>query len=163
VTVTAGVSPYYRRLRNGLSGFLRDEARYVGELTTREVTKLTPVAKVMDVRRGESRGVSGRARRSWKPIAPRRKQTGAQITWESGAESDDDVIPILETGARRHVIVARDAVELVFWSHGQKIRAERVNHPGFPGFHMMERGSREAEREYARVSDARFQRFLDER
>ena len=163
MTVTRGVSPYYRRLSNGLSGFLRGEARFVGELSTREVAKLTPIAKVVDVRRGESKGVSGKARRSWKPIEPRRKQTGSQITWESGTTSDDDVIPILETGARRHIIVARNAVELVFWEHGQQIRTKQVNHPGFPGFHMQERGLREAEREYARVIDDRFQRFLDER
>jgi hypothetical protein len=158
VTVTVGVSPYYRRLREGWKPFLRREARYVGELTRREVAELTPVARVIDPE-GRDRGQSGHAKRSWQPIEPRARG-GA---YESGASSDDSVIPILETGARRHIILPRAGnAELVFWSRGRRIHAERVNHPGFPGFHMMERGLRNAEREYARVIDRHLQTFLDE-
>ena len=159
MTVTTGVSSYYRRVRDGLSGFLRDEARYVGELSTREVAKLTPVGRIVDAQ-GRDRGSSGRAQRSWQTIEPRRKRTGSQITWESGTSSDVAYMPELETGARRHIITAA-GVSLHFWSKGHEVYARSVNHPGMLGVHMMERGLLAAERDYARVADSRFQRFLD--
>lgn len=163
MTVTAGVSPYYRRVRDGFTGFLRDEARYVGELTTSEVAKLTPVGRIIDAT-GRDHGASGHAKRSWKPIEPRRKRTGSEITWESGTWSDVDYVPALETGARRHIIPrggSAAGIVLHFFSKGQERYARSVNHPGMLGVHMMERGLRAAERDYARVADQRYQRFLD--
>lgn len=162
MSVTAGVSDYYGRLSRQFPSFLRDEARHVGELTTREVASRTPVGRRVDQNTGADLGPSGRARRSWKPIPPRRIADG----YESGASSGVAYVPELENGAPAHIIPqgGRAAgVWLRFWSHGELRFAREVHHPGMRGHFMMERGLREAERRYQSEADRRLQDFLDER
>jgi hypothetical protein len=162
VTVTTGVSAYYARLRQDWDGFLKAEAQHAGELTTTEVARLTPVGKLTDSS-GRELGQSGHLKRSWKRIDPRRASGGG---YDSGTSTDVDYAPYVETGTRRHIIPrggSAAGIVLHFFTHGDEVYARKVNHPGTLGKFMMERGLREAERQYAQQADARLQAFLDER
>jgi hypothetical protein len=154
------LTPEIDRIRSGLPRFFRGEARYLSQLTTREVAQRTPIGRQVDARTGRDRGSSGRLRTSWRPTPTRR----AGDTWTAGTYTTVSYAEDVEHDTRRHIIPKGGkaaGIILHFYTHGQEVFASEVDHPGTRGKFMMVRGLNAAERQYKGEMDARLKRFLD--